>query len=242
MGIVTFEKLKLDEVEALAGMIEDVINNRNKIRGYNHNIKLLEKKLGTSSDTHYIVTRDALDTAKFKYPGLTKAYMYEICKRDLEKEILGKKSMAMHEDISELPIITRKSVNRAKLAHVCNEFILLRACAIEYNRDILRGVLLTLIRKADNQLAVMLLEDHIDKITSILEAVIEDMSLGIHSTIELLVTNTCMNGKLGKDVVQLLVRFFNAYRIFKDNVHDKLLKGLNNYLESGCLYLTEGGM
>ena len=240
MAIVTFEKLKLEEVEAFSGMVEDVINNSKKIKGYNHNIGLLEKKLGTSSDTHYIVARDAINTTKFKYAGLTKAYMYEVCKRSLEKEVLGKKQIAMHEDISELPIMTRKSVSRAKLAHVCNEFIMLSAYAIEYNNDIMKSMLITLIRKCDNHLAMMLLEDHIDDIVSIFKIIIDNVSVGIYKTITLEVTNECMNLQLGKDIVQLLVRMFNAYRIFGKNIHEMLLKGLNNYLDSNCIYLTRG--
>lgn len=240
MGIVTFEKLELEEVEALAGMVEDVINNFKKIKGYNHNIGLLEKKLGTSSDTHYIVTRDAINTTKFKYAGLSKAYMYEVCKKDLEKEILEDKLIAMHEDISKLPIITKKRVNRAKLAYVCNEFIMLSAYAIEYNNDIMKSMLITLIRKCDSHLAMMLLEDHINGIVSIFKIVIDNVSIGIYKTITLEVTNECMNLQLGKDVVQLLVRMFNAYRIFGKNIHEMLLKGLNDYLDSNCIYLTRG--
>lgn len=240
MGIVTFEKLKLDEVEAFSGMVEDVINNSKKIKGYNHNIGLLEKKLGTASDTHYIVARDSIDTAKFKYTGLSKAYMYEVCKKDLEKEILEDKLIAMHEDISKLPIITKKRVNRAKLAYVCNEFIMLSAYAIEYNNDIMKSMLITLIRKCDSHLAMMLLEDHIDDIVSIFKIIIDNVSVGIYKTITLEVTNECMNLQLGKDVVQLLVRMFNAYRIFGKNIHEMLLKGLNDYLDSNCVYLTRG--
>ena len=240
MGIVTFEKLKSEEVEAFSGMVEDVINNSKKIKGYNHNIGLLEKKLGTASDTHYIVARDSINTAKFKYAGLSKAYMYEVCKRSLEKEVLGKKQIAMHEDISELPIMTRKSVSRAKLAHVCNEFIMLSAYAVEYNNDIMKSMLITLIRNCDNHLAMMLLEDHIDDIVSIFKIIIDNVSVGIYKTIILEVTNECMNLQLGKDVVQLLVRMFNTYRIFGSNVHEMLLKGLNDYLDSNCIYLTRG--
>lgn len=241
MGIVTFEKLKLEEVEALAGMIEDVISNTNKIRGYSHNIRFLEKKLGTSEETHYVVTRDIMNDIKFKYPGQTKSYMYEICKRNLEKEIFNNKFEA-YLTINDLPFLTKKSISKSKIAKVCNEFITLKALAIEHNRDILYGVLTTLIRKCDNYLAIMLLEDHIDDIIGILTAIIEDISLEIYSSMELLVTNECMNRRLGKDVIELLIRFFNAYRIFKDIIHDKLLKGLKKYLESGCSYLIEGGM
>lgn len=240
MAIVTFEKLKLEEVEAFSGMVEDMINNSKKIKGYNHNIGLLEKKLGTASDTHYIVARDSIDSAKFKYAGLSKAYMYEVCKKGLEKEILEDKLIAMHEDIGELPIMTKKRVSRAKLAHVCNEFIMLSAYAIEYNNDIMKSMLITLIRKCDNYLAIMLLEDRIDDIVSIFKIIIDNVSIGIYKTITLEVTNECMNLQIGKDVVQLLVRMFNAYRIFGKNIHEMLLKGLNNYLDSNCIYLTRG--
>lgn len=240
MGIMTFEKLKLEEVEAFSGMVEDMINNSKKIKGYNHNIGLLEKKLGTAIDTHYIVARDAINTTKFKYAGLSKAYMYEVCKKGLEKEILQDKMIAMHEDISELPIMTKKRVNRAKLAHVCNEFIMLSAYAIEYNNDIIKSMLTTLIRKCDNHLAMMLLEDRIDDIVYIFKIIIDNVSIGIYKTITLEVTNECMNLQLGKDVVQLLVRMFSAYRIFGKNIHEMLLKGLNNYYLSNCIYLTRG--
>ena len=115
MAIVTFEKLKLEEVEAFSGMVEDMINNSKKIKGYNHNIGLLEKKLGTASDTHYIVARDSIDSAKFKYAGLSKAYMYEVCKKGLEKEISRIIGMTLLTDVKNETVKNYVSIHKVEL-------------------------------------------------------------------------------------------------------------------------------
>lgn len=73
---VKFTKLEKEESAAIKTIIMDVVDNFDIIKGCAHNIRVLEKKLGTSESTHNIVHRSYRSESRYNYPGVVRSYVY----------------------------------------------------------------------------------------------------------------------------------------------------------------------
>ena len=226
---VKFTELVKEEETAIKTMIMDVVDNFDIIKGCRHNIRVLEKKLGTSESTHNIVHRSYRSESRYNYPGVVRSYVYNEFESSLKKELSKDDNFEVYHDIINLPIMTRKSTSRAKLASICNKYIRLQTLAVEH-------VIKTLIRKCDNSLAIMLLEDNIDSIVYILMQFIDDVSLIIKGDLSATVVNAAVDTRIGKDVTFILMDLFTTYKLFDNKLQEKLVKGLERYMLLDLVY------
>lgn len=233
---VKFSKLEKEEEAAIKTIIMDVVDNFDIIKGCRHNIRVLEKKLGTSESTHNIVHRSYKSESRYNYPGVVRSYVYNEFESALKKELSKDDNFEVYHDISNLPIMTRKSTSRAKLASVCNEYIKLHTLAVEYNKGILADIMKMLIRKCDNSLSIMLLEDNIDSIVYILMQFIDDVSLIRKGYLPATVVNAAVDTRIGKDVTFILMDLFTTYKLFDNKLQEKLVKGLERYMLLDLVY------
>lgn len=233
---VKFTELVKEEEVAIKTMIMDIVDNFDIIKGCRHNIRVLEKKLGTSESTHNIVHRSYRSESRYNYPGVVRSYVYNEFESALKKKLSKDSNFEVYRDISNLPIMTRKSVSRARLASVCNEYIRLHTLAVEYNKGILADIIKMLIRKCDNSLSIMLLEDNIDSIVYILMQFIDDVSLIIKGDLSATVVNAAVDTRIGKDVTFILMDLFTTYKLFDNKLQEKLVKGLERYMLLELVY------
>lgn len=233
---VKFTKLEKEESAAIKTIIMDVVDNFDIIKGCRHNIKVLEKKIGTSESTHNTVHRSFASESRHNYPGVVRSYVYNEFESSLKKELSKDDNFEVYHDISNLPIMTRKSTSRAKLASICNKYIRLQTLAVEHNKAILGDVIKTLIRKCDNSLAIMLLEDNIDSIVYILMQFIDDVSLIRKGYLPATVVNATVDTRIGKDVTFILMDLFTTYQLFDNKLQEKLLEGLERYMLLDLVY------
>lgn len=227
---VKFTELVKEEEIAIKTMIMDVVDNFDIIKGCRHNIRVLEKKLNTSLSTHNIVRRAYAAESRHNYPGEVRLYVYNEFESSLKKKLSKDDNFEVYHDISKLPIMTRKSTSRARLANICNEYIRLHTLTVEYNKGILADIMKMLIRKCDNNLSIMLLEDNIDSIVYILMNFIDDASLIIKGDLSATVVNAAVDERIGKDVVFILMELFTTYKLFDNKLQEKLVKGLERYM------------
>ena len=227
---VKFTELVKEEETAIKTMIMDVVDNFDIIKGCAHNIRVLEKKLNTSLSTHNIVRRAYAAESRHNYPGEVRLYVYNEFEASLKKKLSKDDNFEVYNDISNLPIMTRKSTSRARLANICNEYIRLHTLTVEYNKGILADIMKMLIRKCDNSLSIMLLEDNIDSIVYILMQFIDDASLIIKGDLSATVVNAAVDERIGKDVVFVLMELFTTYKLFDNKLQEKLVKGLERYM------------
>lgn len=127
---VKFTELVKEEESAIKTMIMDVVDNFDIIKGCRHDIRVLEKKLGTSESTHNIVHRSYKSESIYNYPGVVRSYVYNEFESALKKKLSKDSNFEVYNDISNLPIMTRKSTSRARLASICNEYIRLHTLAV----------------------------------------------------------------------------------------------------------------
>lgn len=233
---VKFSKLEKQEETAIKTIIMDVVDNFDIIKGCRHNIRVLEKKLGTSESTHNIVHRSFASESRHNYPGVVRSYVYNEFESSLKKELSKDDNFEVYHDISNLPIMTRKSTSRARLASVCNEYIKLHTLAVEYNKGILADIMKMLIRKGDNSLSIMLLEDNINSIVYILMQFIDDVSLIIKGDLSATVVNAAVDMRIGKDVTFILMELLTTYKLFDNKLQEKLVKGLERYMLLDLVY------
>lgn len=227
---IKFTELVKEEEIAIKTMIMDVVDNFDIIKGCAHNIRVLEKKLNTSLSTHNIVRRAYAAESKHNYPGEVRLYVYNEFESALKKKLSKDSNFEVYNDISKLPIMTKKSTVRATLASICNAYIKLQTLAVEHNKCILSDLMKTLIRKCDNSLSIMLLEDNIDSIVYILMQFIDDVNLIIKGDISATVVNAAVDKRIGKDVVFVLMELFTTYKLFDNKLQEKLVKGLERYM------------
>lgn len=228
---VKFSKLEKEEEAAIKTMIMDVVDNFDIIKGCVHNIRVLEKKLGTSESTHNIVHSSYASESRYNYSGVVRSYVYNEFESSLKKELSKDDNFEVYHDISNLPIMTRKSTSKAKLASICNEYTRIGTMAVEYNKGVLSDILKTLIRKCDSSLAIMMLEDNISSIIYILMQFIDDVSLIRKGYLPATVLNATVDKKISKEIAYLLIDMFTAYQLFDNKLQEKLLEGLTKYTE-----------
>nr|DAQ59960.1 MAG TPA: hypothetical protein [Caudoviricetes sp.] len=227
---VKFDKLTKEEEKIATTMIMEVVDNFDIIKGCARNVRTLEKKLGTAESTHAIVYRAYAAEARHNCVGAVRAYLYNECESSLKKKLCKDSNFEVYHDISKLPIMTKKSTVRATLASICNAYIKLQTLAVEHNKAILSDLMKTLIRKCDNSLSIMLLEDNIDSIVYILMQFIDDVNLIIKGDISATVVNAAVDKRIGKDVVFVLMELFTTYKLFDNKLQEKLVKGLERYM------------
>lgn len=228
---IKFGKLEKEEETAIKTMIMDVVDNFDIIKGCAHNIRVLEKKLGTSESTHNIVHMYYASESRYNYPGVVRSYMYNEFEASLKKKLSKDSNFEVYHDISKLPIINRKSTSKDKLASICNEYTRIGTMTVEYNKGVLSDILKTLIRKCDSSLAIMMLEDNINSIIYILMQFIDDVSLIRKGYLPATVLNATVDKKISKEIAYLLIDMFTAYQLFDNKLQEKLLEGLTKYTE-----------
>lgn len=84
---VKFTELVKEEEVAIKTMIMDIVDNFDIIKGCRHNIRVLEKKLGTSESTHNIVHRSYKSESRYNYPGVVRSYVYNEFESALKKKL-----------------------------------------------------------------------------------------------------------------------------------------------------------
>lgn len=108
---------------------------------------------------------------------------------------------------------------------------------VEYNKGILADIMKMLIRKCDNSLSIMLLEDNIDSIVYILMQFIDDVSLIIKGDLSATVVNAAVDTRIGKDATFILMDLFTTYKLFDNKLQEKLVKGLERYMLLDLVYV-----
>ena len=206
-----FEGLSKEEVMLLEGMIDDISDDMEKLKGFTANRRLIEKYLNVSEDTHRLVHNNAVFEIKYKFPGETKHYYYELLSREAAKVVFGSNSnRELCETMTESDL---NAFTKVKLNKIYREISTLEIIVFQYIKDLLRDVVTFLVRRGDNDINEMILADNGELIvTSLVSSLAKKLNFGYTFS------------KLLKDM-------FENYNIFGKN-NDKIVKGLDNFIKS----------
>lgn len=223
-----FEGLSKEEVMLLEGMIDDISDDMEKLKGFTANRRLIEKYLNVSEDTHRLVHNNAVFEIKYKFPGETKHYYYELLSREAAKVVFGSNSnreLCETMTESDLGVFTKVKLNK-----IYREISTLEIIVFQYIKDLLRDVVTFLIRRGDNDINKMILADNGELIVTLMFNVYVEL-LKNKPNITSSVSSLVKKLNFGYTFSKLLKDMFENYNIFGKN-NDKIVKGLDNFIKS----------
>lgn len=202
-----FEKLKRIEVTLVENMMIDIEANINDSSCYQANRAKLERKMDFKFDKDEFydeLTREY----KFNYPNIAKSYLFNIIESDLlEKLFPRSENASLTDDITNSDKF--EGLSGTKLIKIYNGFTGLQILAFQFSRDMAANLLKMLILKMESHNDIMLLEDNLDLLVTMLMLIVINKD---DSNLDNLVKYEC------EDIVNVL----NEFKLF-DKDDQKLI-------------------